>query len=152
LIQLKGYVQPLTVKTDGTIVSGHRRWRALAALGWKFVPVIVCHFQSENDELFVLVAENRHRYQSPVQRIREGIVVEPIAREHRNRHATKKARHQAAGSAEPPSDNQQPLMENFPLNPHSAPSTVTRAFPCSFAIETPPLARTIKYKYLIVLA
>jgi len=37
-------------------------------------------------------------------------------------------------------------------NPHSAPSTVTRAFPCSFAIETPPLVRTIKYLYLIVLA
>ena len=117
LIQLKGYVQPLTVKTDGTIVSGHRRWRALAVLGWKSVPVIVCHFQTEDDELFVLVAENRHRHQSPVQRIREGIVVEPIARELRNRHAAKKARHQAAGSAEPPSDNQQPLMENFPLNP-----------------------------------
>ena len=117
LIQLKGYVQPLTVKTDGTIVSGHRRWRALSALGWKFVPVIVCHFQTEDDELFVLVAENRHRHQSPVQRIREGIVVEPIARELRNRHAAKKARHEAADSAEPPSDNQQPLMENFPLNP-----------------------------------
>ncbi|MEG4006258.1 ParB N-terminal domain-containing protein [Microcoleus sp. Pol11C1] len=117
LIQLKGYVQPLTVKTDGTIVSGHRRWRALSALGWKFVPVIVRPFQTEDDELFVLVAENRHRHQSPVQRIREGIVVEPIARELRNRHAAKKARHQAAGSAELPSDNQQPLMENFPLNP-----------------------------------
>lgn len=117
LIQLKRYVQPLTVKTDGTIVSGHRRWRALAALGWKFVPVIVRPFQTEDDELFVLVAENRHRHQSPVQRIREGIVVEPIARELRNRHAAKKARHQAADSAEPPSDNQQPLMENFPLNP-----------------------------------
>lgn len=117
LIQLKGYVQPLTVKTDGTIVSGHRRWRALAALGWKFVPVIVRHFQTEDYELFVLVAENRHRHQSPVQRIREGIVVEPIARELRNRHAAKKAPHQAADSAEPPSDNQQPLMENFPLNP-----------------------------------
>ena len=117
LIQLKGYVQPLTVKTDGTIVSGHRRWRALAALGWESVPVIVRHFQTEDYELFVLVAENRHRHQSPVQRIREGIVVEPIARELRNRHAAKKARHEAADSAEPPSDNQQPLMENFPLNP-----------------------------------
>ena len=117
LIQLKGYVQPLTVKTDGTIVSGHRRWRALSALGWKFVPVIVRHFQTEDDELFVLVAENRHRHQSPVQRIREGIVVEPIARELRNRHAAKKACHLAADSVEPPSDNQQPLMENFPLNP-----------------------------------
>src|SRR4028119_1903927 len=31
LIQLKGYVQPLTVKTDGTIVSGHRRWRGRGA-------------------------------------------------------------------------------------------------------------------------
>ncbi|MEG4584695.1 ParB N-terminal domain-containing protein [Microcoleus sp. MOSTC5] len=117
LIQLKGYVQPLTVKTDGTIVSGHRRWRALSALGWKFVPVIVRPFQTEDDELFVLVAENRHRHQSPVQRIREGIVVEPIARELRNRYAVKKACQQAADSAEPPSDNQQPLMENFPLNP-----------------------------------
>ena len=117
LIQLKRYVQPLTVKTDGTIVSGHRRWRALSALGWKFVPVIVRPFQTEDDELFVLVAENRHRHQSPVQRIREGIVVEPIARELRNRYAAKKARHEAADSAEPPSDNQQPLMENFPLNP-----------------------------------
>ena len=117
LIQLKGYVQPLTVKTDGTIVSGHRRWRALSVLGWKLVPVIVRHFQTEDDELFVLVAENRHRHQSPVQRIREGIVVEPIARELRNRYAALKARHEAADSAEPPSDNQQPLMENFPLNP-----------------------------------
>jgi len=117
LIQLKGYVQPLTVKTDGTIVSGHRRWRALSALGSKLVPVIVRHFQTEDDELFVKVAENRHRHQSPVQRIREGIVVEPIARELRNRYAALKARHEAADSAEPPSDNQQPLMENFPLNP-----------------------------------
>jgi hypothetical protein len=37
-------------------------------------------------------------------------------------------------------------------NPHSAPSTVTRAFACSFAIETPPLAKIIKYLYLIIFA
>ena len=95
----------------------HRRWRALAALGWKSVPVIVRHFQTEDDEALSLAAKNRHRHQSPVQRIREGIVVEPIARELRNRYAAKKARHEAADSAEPPLDNQQPLMENFPLNP-----------------------------------
>src|SRR4028119_1903928 len=101
----------------GGSASGPPGWGARAALGWKSVPVIVRPFQTEDDELFVLVAENRHRHQSPVQRIREGIVVEPIARELRNRHSAKKACHEAADSAEPPLDNQQPIMENFPLNP-----------------------------------
>lgn len=116
-IKLKGYVQPLLVKTDGTIISGHRRWRTLTALGWEKAPVKVCHFETEEDELFVLVAENRHRHQTPVQRIREGITVEPIARKLRNSRAAQKAYRVANDSGElQPSDNQGQPMENFPLN------------------------------------
>ncbi|MFB2895185.1 ParB/RepB/Spo0J family partition protein [Aerosakkonemataceae cyanobacterium BLCC-F50] len=103
LIKLKGHVQPLIIKADGTIISGHRRWRALTALGWKEAPVIVGHFETEEDELFVLIAENRHRQQTKVQRIREGMTVEPLARKLRDNHATRKDL-----SAENP-------MENFPL-------------------------------------
>jgi len=51
--------------------------------------------------------------------------------------------------------NAQVVIDRFHVmkvvNPHSAPSTVTRAFPCSFAIETAPLVNKIKYKYLIYL-
>lgn len=103
LIKIKGHVQPLIIKADGTIISGHRRWRALTALGWKEAPVIVGHFETEEDELFVLIAENRHRQQTKVQKIREGITVEPIARKLRDNHATKENLR-----AENP-------MENFPL-------------------------------------
>lgn len=57
-IFLKGYVHPLIVKTDGTIISGHRRWRALTALGWKEAPVIVREFETE-DECDSLKCESR---------------------------------------------------------------------------------------------
>lgn len=114
-IELKGYIHPLIVKTDGTIVSGHRRWRALTALGWKEAPVIVREFETEDDELFVLIAENRHRQHSPVQRIREGMTVEPIARKLRNNLAAQKASC-AEDSSLPQSDDGEGPMENFPLD------------------------------------
>lgn len=114
-IKLKGYVHPLIVKTDGTIISGHRRWRTLAALGWEKAPVKVCDFETEEDELFVLVAENSHRHQTQVQRIREGITVEPIARKLRNSHAAQKVCRTAQEESQPQLQNQKRSMENFPL-------------------------------------
>ncbi|HAZ48768.1 MAG TPA: chromosome partitioning protein ParB [Cyanobacteria bacterium UBA11369] len=115
-IKLKGYIQPLIVKADGTIISGHRRWRALTALERKEAPVIVRHFETEEDELFVLIAENRHRHQTEVQRIREGMTVEPIARKLRNSHATQKASCATEDSRKPQSDDREEPMENFPLD------------------------------------
>ena len=114
-IEFKGYVHPLVVKTDGTIISGHRRWRALTALGWKEAPAIVREFETEDDELFVLIAENRHRKHSPVQRIREGMTVEPIARKLRNNLAAQKA-NCAEDSRKCQSDDGEGPMENFPLD------------------------------------
>ncbi|VXD16780.1 ParB/RepB/Spo0J family partition protein [Planktothrix paucivesiculata] len=115
-IALKGYVRPLLIKTDGTIISGHRRWRTLLALGWEKAPVQVCHFESEDEELFVLIAENRQRQQTTVQKIREGMIVEPLARKLRNCYAFQTTPRTSDSEITVSSQNpQHPSMENFPL-------------------------------------
>ncbi len=115
-IALKGYVRPLLIKTDGTIISGHRRWRTLLALGWEKAPVQVCHFESEDEELFVLIAENRQRQQTTLQKIREGMIVEPLARKLRNHYALQATPCTCDSESTVSSQNpQHPSMENFPL-------------------------------------
>ncbi|MFM6025941.1 MAG: ParB/RepB/Spo0J family partition protein, partial [Dolichospermum sp.] len=34
-IKENGLRVPLTIKPDGTIISGHRRWKAVKLLGWE---------------------------------------------------------------------------------------------------------------------
>ncbi|HEY3363274.1 MAG TPA: ParB N-terminal domain-containing protein [Methanosarcina sp.] len=46
-IKQKGLLEPLVIKDDDTIISGHRRWLALKALGMK----AQCGVMSFVDEL-----------------------------------------------------------------------------------------------------
>lgn len=59
-IQHFGWRHPITVsKLSGFIVAGHGRLMAAKQLGLKIVPVDVQDFADENEELAVLVADNR---------------------------------------------------------------------------------------------
>ncbi|MCP5535403.1 MAG: ParB N-terminal domain-containing protein [Akkermansiaceae bacterium] len=59
-IRYFGWRQTITVsKRSGLIVSGHGRLMAAKQLGTEVVPVDFQDFASENDELAVLVADNR---------------------------------------------------------------------------------------------
>ena len=59
-IRYFGFRHPITVsKLSGLIVSGHGRLAAAKHLGLQLVPVDFQDFASENDEMAVLVADNR---------------------------------------------------------------------------------------------
>ena len=45
-----GILVPLVVKKDGTIISGHRRWRAAKALKIRTVPVKIVDYDNELEE------------------------------------------------------------------------------------------------------
>ncbi len=59
-IRYFGFRHPITVsKLSGQIVAGHGRLLAARELGLQIVPVDFQDFPSENDEMAVLVADNR---------------------------------------------------------------------------------------------
>lgn len=59
-IRYFGFRHPISVsKLSGLIVSGHGRLAAARHLGLQLVPVDFQDFSSENDEMAVLVADNR---------------------------------------------------------------------------------------------
>jgi DNA modification methylase/ParB-like chromosome segregation protein Spo0J len=76
-----GVLEPLSVLKDGTILSGHRRWRAAQAAGLASVPVTVVQFASTLDEQAALIEHNRQRVKSYSQRMREADQLEEIERE-----------------------------------------------------------------------
>ena len=69
------------VLADGTILSGHRRWRAAQAAGLEAVPATVACFASTLDEQAALIEHNRQRVKSYSQRMREADQLEAIERE-----------------------------------------------------------------------
>ncbi len=71
LIQASGWVKPLVATSKGTIISGHRRWKAALALGWESVLVEVREFPDEIAELQALLLENANRFKTVEQRVRE---------------------------------------------------------------------------------
>lgn len=59
-IRYHGWRHPITIsKLSGFIVSGHGRWEAAKELGVSIVPVEYQDFTSEDNELAVLVGDNR---------------------------------------------------------------------------------------------
>ena len=76
-----GVLEPLCVLTDGTILSGHRRWRAAQAAGLEALPATVARFASPLDERAALIEHNRQRTKSYSQRMREADQLEAIERE-----------------------------------------------------------------------
>ena len=67
-----GILTPLLVREDGTIISGHRRFRAARQLGYEAVPCELIAFSSQEEEEIVLIAANKSRQKTAVQLLREG--------------------------------------------------------------------------------
>ncbi|NJL78288.1 MAG: ParB N-terminal domain-containing protein [Richelia sp. SM2_1_7] len=65
-------IRPLIVTSEGTIISGHRRWKASLQLGLTTIPVEVREFEDELAELHTLLLENANREKNREQKVREG--------------------------------------------------------------------------------
>ena len=65
------WVKPLVCTSTGTIISGHRRWKAAIELRLKSVPVEVREFSDELAELEALLLENANRLKTTEQKVRE---------------------------------------------------------------------------------
>ncbi|MBE9224758.1 ParB N-terminal domain-containing protein [Phormidium sp. LEGE 05292] len=81
LIESSGWVKPLVITPNRTIISGHRRWKAVLTLGWHSVGVEVREFQTEAEELEALLLENASREKTVEQKVREGKAWEVVERE-----------------------------------------------------------------------
>lgn len=80
-IKEKGIREPLAVKKDGTIISGHRRWRAAKVAGIVQAPVVQVEYATELDEREAIIDFNRHRQKTFSQRMTEAEEIEVIERE-----------------------------------------------------------------------
>jgi len=80
-IRQHGILEPLIIKADRTIVSGHRRWQAALSLGLRLVPVHEVAFASELDERAAVIAYNRQREKTFVQKMKESDELKDIESE-----------------------------------------------------------------------
>jgi len=69
-------IDPLKIKEDGTIISGHRRWKAAKELGLTEVPCQIVSYESPEEELVALVMFNHKRTKTNEQKAREGMTLE----------------------------------------------------------------------------
>ncbi len=72
MIKTSRWFKPLVATPAGTIISGHRRWKAALELGLESVPVEVIEFPDEWAELEALLLENASRLKTTEQKVREG--------------------------------------------------------------------------------
>jgi len=70
-IKQKGVLEPLTVTSDGKIISGHRRWIAAQEVNLSTVPVRKESFDSELEIREALIEFNRQREKTPGQIVNE---------------------------------------------------------------------------------
>ena len=66
-IDRSGVLSPLLVKDDGTIVSGHRRYRAAKQIGLETVPCELVKFESPEEEEIVVISSNKTRQKTTTQ-------------------------------------------------------------------------------------
>lgn len=71
LISESRWVKRLVVTPCGTIISGHRRWKAALFLGLETVAVEVKQFPDQTAELEALLLENVSRFKTIEQKVRE---------------------------------------------------------------------------------
>ncbi len=79
-VKSKGVMVPLTIKSDGTIISGHRRFDAARLAGLEFVPIGIATFENELDELEAIIEFNRQREKTFVQKMKEAEALEGIVK------------------------------------------------------------------------
>jgi len=84
-IKEKGILEPLVIKRDGTIISGHRRWLTAKALNMESVPVRVLEFENELDEREAIITFNKQREKTFSQKMAEAEELEAIERERARR-------------------------------------------------------------------
>jgi N6-adenosine-specific RNA methylase IME4/ParB-like chromosome segregation protein Spo0J len=70
-IKQKGILEPIVIKDDNTILSGHRRWLAAKSIGLDKVPCRTISFNDDLDELESLIEFNRQREKTFTQRMKE---------------------------------------------------------------------------------
>ena len=71
-IKLKGILEPLVIKEDNTILSGHRRWKAAKSLKLDKLPCRIITFSDPLEEMDALIEFNRQRKKTVSQMMREG--------------------------------------------------------------------------------
>lgn len=76
-IKSKGLLEPLVIKDDNTLISGHRRWLALKELGIKANCRIIT-FDNELDEQETLIEFNKQREKTPSQVYNESNTLQHI--------------------------------------------------------------------------
>jgi len=70
-IRSKGILEPIVIKEDNTILSGHRRWMAAKDLKLDKVPCRVLTFSDPSDEEESLIEFNRQRQKTVSQQMKE---------------------------------------------------------------------------------
>lgn len=71
----------VTIKPDGTILSGHRRWKAAQACGVDEIPVEIVKPETELEEQRLILLANEYRDKTPAEKIREGEAWERVESE-----------------------------------------------------------------------
>lgn len=77
-IRTHGIIEPLLIKWDKTIISGHRRWLAAKKAGLATVPARTCDFADELEEIEMLISSNKQRVKTTTQIAREGAELQRI--------------------------------------------------------------------------
>jgi len=77
-VQKLGIIEPIVIRSDNTIISGHRRWAAALKLELKTVPVRTVTFNDELDEIETLIESNRQRVKTTSQIAAEGMELQRI--------------------------------------------------------------------------
>jgi len=77
-VDKKGILEPITIKDDGTILSGHRRWGAAKSLGLERVPVDIVTLFEDDVEIEIIIDFNRHREKTVSQKLAEAEAIEKI--------------------------------------------------------------------------
>ncbi|OPL09420.1 MAG: hypothetical protein AVO34_13540 [Firmicutes bacterium ML8_F2] len=80
-IQKYGILEPIIIKPDLTIISGHRRWRAAKTIGLNPVPVKIIEFSSDLEEREALINYNFQREKTFSQKMAEAEELEKIEQE-----------------------------------------------------------------------
>lgn len=92
-IKENGILEPLVIKRDGTIISGHRRWLTAKALNMESVPVRVLEFENELDEREAIITFNKQREKTFSQKMAEAEELEAIEKQRAEAQRTEKISH-----------------------------------------------------------
>ena len=77
-VERLGILEPLIVKADGTIISGHRRWLAARKCGFETIPARLAEFEDDLDEIEALIIFNDQREKTVSEIAREGFELQRI--------------------------------------------------------------------------